>query len=84
MPDVVRRSSPKAIAGSLASCMLPKAAVAQDTRTSFEQWIGAFRTKAVAPGVTEGTHIRVMCGLHPDTTGLDAIRNQADFDLQLW
>ena len=64
--------------------MLRKAAVAQDTLTSFEQWIAAFPTKAVALGVTEGTYTRVMYGQYPDTTGPESIRNQADFDLQLW
>jgi hypothetical protein len=64
--------------------MLRKAGVAQDTRTSFEQWIAACPTKAVAQGVMEGTYIRIMYGQYPDTTAPESIRSQADFDLQLW
>ena len=56
--------------------MLRKAAVAEDTLTSFEQWIADFRTKAVALGVTEGTYTRIMHGVRHDTTGLEAFDNQ--------
>ncbi len=43
-----------------------------------------FAAKAVARGITEATYTRVMRGLHPDTTGLEAIRNQPEFSQQLW
>ena len=35
-------------------------------------------------GVTDDTYTRVMAGLRPDTTGLSAIHNQAEFKQQLW
>ncbi len=63
--------------------MLPKAAGAQDTRTSFEPWIAAFQTRAVAEAIMEETDTLVTRGVHPDTTGLEATRNQPDLRLQL-
>jgi membrane-bound lytic murein transglycosylase B len=35
-------------------------------------------------GITAETYARAMNGLRPDTTGLDAIHNQAEFNQQLW
>jgi lytic murein transglycosylase len=50
----------------------------------FEQWVAAFRTKAIAHGITAETYTRVMRGIRPDTTGLEAIRSQPEFNEQLW
>jgi membrane-bound lytic murein transglycosylase B len=52
--------------------------------TSFDQWIATFRARANARGITDATYTAVMTGLTPDTTGLEAIRNQPEFNLQLW
>ena len=57
---------------------------ASAARTSFAQWIEAFQAKAIAHGVTPETYTRVMRAVEPDTTGLDAIRNQPEFTEQLW
>ena len=62
--------------------MLPRPARAKET--PFDQWIAAFRTKATKRGITDEAYTRVMRGLHPDTTGLEAIRNQPEFNQQLW
>ena len=35
-------------------------------------------------GISGDTYDRVMGGLRPDTTGLEAIRNQPEFNEQLW
>jgi membrane-bound lytic murein transglycosylase B len=64
--------------------MLPKSAGAEAARTSFEQWIAAFRDKAIAHGITSETYARVMGAVKPDTTGLEAIRNQPEFNVKLW
>ncbi|HMK69670.1 MAG TPA: lytic murein transglycosylase, partial [Xanthobacteraceae bacterium] len=50
----------------------------------FDQWVAAFGTKALARGITSETYARVMSGLRPDTTGLEAIAHQPEFDEQLW
>jgi len=79
--SIARRSSLKLIAGAFAGLILPKTAPAE---TSFEQWIEAFRPKALAHGITAETYDRAMSGLKPDTTGLEAIRNQPEFSVKLW
>jgi membrane-bound lytic murein transglycosylase B len=38
----------------------------------------------MARGITEDTYTRVMQGVRPDTTALDAIRDQPEFNEQLW
>jgi lytic murein transglycosylase len=53
-------------------------------REAFDQWIAEFKSKALARGITDETYARVMRGLRPDTTGLEAIRNQPEFSQQLW
>ncbi len=50
----------------------------------FARWITAFRAKALARGISDDTYDRVMAGLRPDTTGIEAIRNQPEFNEQLW
>jgi membrane-bound lytic murein transglycosylase B len=77
-----RRASLKAIAGATATLIVQKDARA--AAVPFDQWIAAFRAKALAHGITEETYARVMRGFEPDTTGLEAIRNQPEFSLQLW
>ena len=67
-----------------AAATLPARAHTDDTRTAFEKWIAAFRTKAIARGITEETYSRVMQGIRPDTTGLEAIKSQPEFSEQLW
>jgi membrane-bound lytic murein transglycosylase B len=81
-PRLARRPLLKAIAGAFVALTLPKRADA-DT-AAFTQWIAAFRAKAIARGITAETYAQVMNDLTPDTTGLDAIRNQPEFSLKLW
>ena len=81
-PNIARRASLKVIAGAFAGLLLPGRARAD--HTPFDQWVAAFRTKALARGITPETYARVMDGLRPDTAGLEAIRNQPEFDEQLW
>jgi membrane-bound lytic murein transglycosylase B len=83
-PSIARRGSLKAIAGAVAALIVPDAARAQAARLPFDQWIAAFRAKAVARGITEETYARVMRGVRPDTTGLESIHAQPEFTEQLW
>jgi membrane-bound lytic murein transglycosylase B len=64
--------------------MLPRQTSAEVTRVPFDQWIDAFRAIALAHGISAETYMRVMSGIQPDTTGLEAIRNQPEFKEQLW
>ena len=83
-PNTVRRAWLKGVAGTFAVSMLPKLASAKSTRMPFDQWIAAFRTKAMARGITEETYARVTRGVRPDTAALEAIRSQPEFNEQLW
>jgi membrane-bound lytic murein transglycosylase B len=84
LPSAARRAWLKAGVGALAGLALPARASAERTRMSFDQWIAMFRTKAMAHGISEETYSHVMLGMQADTTGLEAIRNQPEFDEQLW
>ena len=50
----------------------------------FDAWVAAFRAKAEARGITAATYARVMTGIKPDMTGLEAIRSQPEFNEPLW
>ncbi len=77
-----RRASIKAAAAAVAAMILPRAASA--AALPFDRWLEAFRAKAIAHGITDETYTRVMNGVEPDTTGLEAIRDQPEFHQQLW
>jgi lytic murein transglycosylase len=57
---------------------------AQSTRMPFEQWVSAFRAKAVARGVSEETYNRVMGTVKPDTGVYALVARQDEFAEQLW
>src|SRR5215468_10093352 len=81
LPKLTRRNLLAGLAGAAtAQSGLPAA----HAKIGFEQWIAAFRSKAAARGVSEETYTRVMRGVQPDMTGLNAIRNQPEFNQQLW
>jgi membrane-bound lytic murein transglycosylase B len=69
---------------SAATVIANRPLFATDASGSFDQWIAAFNAKALAHGVTPETYARAMSGLKPDTAGLEAIRNQPEFNEQLW
>ncbi len=57
-PNIARRGSLKVIAGMFAGLMLPRQAFAAAGRMPFDQWIDAFRAKALAHGITAETYTR--------------------------
>ncbi|HTE77898.1 MAG TPA: lytic murein transglycosylase, partial [Xanthobacteraceae bacterium] len=80
-PRPTRRAMLVGVAGSVANLFAPYAARAD---TGFDQWVAAFRSKAVARGISDETYTRAMRGVQPDMTGLTAIHNQPEFNQQLW
>jgi membrane-bound lytic murein transglycosylase B len=76
-----RRAALTAIGGTVATLFAPGAVRAD---IAFERWVDAFRSKAVGRGISDDTYTNVMRGVVPDTTGLTAIRNQPEFNQQLW
>ena len=67
-----------------ASFTLPVAVHAQSATLPFEQWVAAFRARALARGISASTYARVMANVKPDNSVFAAIRSQSEFNEQLW
>jgi membrane-bound lytic murein transglycosylase B len=50
----------------------------------FEQWRDAFRGRAIAKGISQATWTRVMGHLEPDMSVFQQLRDQPEFNEQLW
>ena len=59
-------------------------ALAEDSKSAFDQWVAAFRARARARGISDATYTRVMANVKPDTRVLDLNREQPEFNEQLW
>jgi len=62
----------------------PSPSLAQSAQLPFDQWVATFRSRAIARGISDATYMRVMHGLKPDTTVYKELRNQPEFNEQLW
>jgi membrane-bound lytic murein transglycosylase B len=71
-----------ALSSALLAC--PPAALAQSAQQAFEQWVIAFRARALKRGISETTYNRVMGKLKPDLGVLVLQRSQPEFREQLW
>ena len=73
--------------GALASASLlafGATASAQNSSLAFPQWVAAFRSRALARGVSEKTYDSVIGGLKPDTSVYALQRSQPEFQEQTW
>ncbi len=68
--------------GALATSPLP--ALAQTAQQTFEQWVAAFRPRALKRGISAATYNRVMGGVQPDMGVFALQRSQPEFREQLW
>jgi membrane-bound lytic murein transglycosylase B len=57
---------------------------AQSAKQPFERWVAAFKSRALARGVSSATYDRVMGGLKPDTSVFALQRAQPEFTEQTW
>src|ERR1700745_634830 len=80
-PNPTRRNLLAGFAGAAVALSAPPTTHAE---IGFDPWVAAFRSKAVARGISEDTYTRVMRDVPPDMTGVNAIRNQPEFNQQLW
>ena len=71
-------------AAAIMPVMAPWVAQAQTASTAFAGWRDAFRSRALARGVSEATYMRVMGSIKPDTTVYAEIRSQPEFSEALW
>jgi lytic murein transglycosylase len=63
---------------------VPFPAFAQSAQQPFEQWVIAFRPRALKRGISEATYNRVMGNLKPDMGVFALQRAQPEFREQLW
>ena len=73
--------------GALASASLlafGATASAQNSSLAFPQWVAAFRSRALARGVSEKTYDSVIGGLKPDRSVYALQRSQPEFQEQTW
>ena len=82
--NVSRRQSLRFIAGAVAALAAADPANAQGSRAAFDQWVAAFRPRALKRGVSDATYTRVMRGLMPDNSVFAQMRNQPEFNEKLW
>jgi lytic murein transglycosylase len=82
--DISRRQTMRFIAGAVAALAATDPARAEINRAAFDQWVAAFRPRALKRGVSEATYTRVMRGLTPDTSVFAQMRNQPEFNEKLW
>src|ERR1700761_2987582 len=68
-------------AGANLSSALPAVAA---TPPGFDQWRDKFRARALARGISDATYTRVMGRIEPDMGVFALIRNQPEFNEQLW
>lgn len=75
------------LVSALSSCTLLASSLstlAQSAQQPFEQWIIAFRPRALKRGISEATYNRVMGKLKPDMGVFALQRSQPEFREQLW
>jgi membrane-bound lytic murein transglycosylase B len=72
------------LTSALATSLGGGTALAQSPQQPFPQWLESFRAKARPKGVSDATYSRVMSGVKPDETVFAQMRNQPEFNQQLW
>src|ERR1700738_2306264 len=50
----------------------------------FDQWRDGFRARALAKGISDATWARVMGRIEPDMSVFRELRNQPEFNEQIW
>jgi len=81
---LTRRAMLTAALGAAATLAFARAARAQSARTPFPQWVATFRERALGRGVSGATYDRVMGAVKPDMTVFRELREQPEFNEQLW
>jgi len=80
---VTRRSLLRSSVGAGVVLSHPLVALAA-TPPGFDRWRDAFRSHALAKGISEATWTRVMGRIEPDMSVFKQIGNQPEFNEQIW
>ncbi len=83
-PGVTRRKTIALVAAVATGALAAPPVLAEAARSSFSQWVEAFRPRALARGVSDATYSRVMGGIKPDTSVYKELHNQPEFNEKLW
>jgi membrane-bound lytic murein transglycosylase B len=78
-----RRACLPLLAGAI-SATCNTTTLAQGSKSAFDQWVAAFRSRALARGISDATYTRVMVGIKPDAAVFELNRSQPEFTEQLW
>jgi lytic murein transglycosylase len=84
MRGLARRDLFAALAGCMALLATGGRANTQSAKAPFEQWVVAFRPRALARGVSDKTYTLVLGSISPDTSVFKLQRSQPEFSEQLW
>ncbi|MBX9711831.1 MAG: lytic murein transglycosylase [Xanthobacteraceae bacterium] len=74
----------RALLGGAASLIALDSRSAFASPPGFDKWREAFRARALAKGISEGTYIRVMGRIEPDMSVFAKMRDQPEFKEQTW
>src|SRR6202049_1692919 len=86
-PDSLNTPTRRALlrSGLAAIALLtPLRAALAATPPGFDQWRNGFRARALAKGISDATWDRVMGHLEPDMSVFRQMRNQPEFNEQIW
>lgn len=83
-PDLIPRRRILALFMGAAAAGLPSLTHAQTAAQPFHVWVGTFRARARAKGVTDAVYDRVFAQVTPDTSVYAADRAQPEFQEQVW
>jgi membrane-bound lytic murein transglycosylase B len=78
-----RRTLLSGALGIAAGIALPAPSLAAQS-PAFARWVAAFRSRALARGISEATYNRVMNAVTPDTSVYALQRAQPEFTEQMW
>src|ERR1700750_1505336 len=81
--NLTRRALMRSGLGAGALLAHPFAALAA-APPGFDQWRDSFRARALAKGISEATWTRVMGHIEPDMSVFKQMRNQPEFNEQIW
>src|SRR5258705_8661155 len=86
-PDSLKTPTRRAVLrsgiGAAALLAHPVAALAA-APPGFDQWRDGFRARALAKGISDATYTRVMGHIEPDMSVFKQMRNQPEFNEQIW
>src|SRR5258705_5669793 len=86
-PDPLNTPTPRPLVRSglaVGPMLAPPVAAFAAAPPGFDQWRDGFRARALAKGISDATYTRVMGRIEPDMSVFKQMRNQPEFNEQIW